>query len=49
MICALLLLLILGITHNNSIINHHECLIGNEKKINGVLFRYCLDYWHFTS
>jgi hypothetical protein len=51
-IFAFLLLIILGIFHTipwfnkNSIINHSECLIGTEKKINGVIFNGCLDYWH---
>ncbi len=31
---------------NNIIISNNECLIGNEKKINGLLFNSCFDYWH---
>jgi hypothetical protein len=31
-----------------SIINHHECVIGKEKKINGILFNGCFDIWHYS-
>lgn len=47
-----LLLLFIGLSitikwfDNNNIINSNECLIGKEKKINGILFNSCVDYWH---
>jgi len=35
---------------NNKIplINNNECLIGKEKKINGLIFNGCLDIWHYS-
>ena len=26
--------------------NNDECLIGKEKKVNGIFFNSCVDYWH---
>lgn len=50
---AYLLLLFIGISisvkwfdKNTYMINHNECLIGKEKKINGLFFNSCVDYWH---
>lgn len=47
------LLLFMAVFHtinwfNNEtiMINHKECLIGEEKKVNGILFNSCLDYHH---
>jgi len=51
---ASILLFILGISltipwfNKNEIINHDECIIGGIKKINGVLFNGCLDFWHIA-
>lgn len=30
--------------NNTNLINHNECLIKQEKKVNGILFNGCLDY-----
>lgn len=49
---AYLLLLFIGFCitvkwfDNNNIINSNECLIGKVKKINGLFFNSCVDYWH---
>jgi len=50
---AYLLLLFIGIcisvgwfNKDTYMTNNDECLIGNEKKVNGIFFNSCVDYWH---
>jgi len=50
---AYLLLLFIGICNSvgwfnkdTYMTNNDECLIGNEKKVNGIFFNSCVDYWH---
>jgi len=31
---------------NSKIINNEECIIGNNKKVNGIIFNGCIDKWH---
>lgn len=45
-----LIILVIVITFSwfilKELINHKECLIGNEKKVNGIFFKGCVDYYH---
>lgn len=49
---VVIILIILGIVitflwfNVKELINHRECLIGDNKKINGLLFNGCIDYYH---
>lgn len=50
---AYLLLLFIGICNSvgwfnkdTYMTNNDECLIGKEKKVNGIFFNSCVDYWH---
>jgi hypothetical protein len=52
---ALIILGIIGIgsivpwfDNKISLINNNECVIGKEKKINGLIFEGCLDIWHYS-
>jgi len=52
-ILASILLIIIGLIitidwffNNNKKIYSHECLIGKIKKVNGLFYNSCFDFWH---
>ena len=53
-ITAVVLLLVIGVVLTSSwrtktsVINNKECIILNEKKLEGILFGGCFDIWHIS-
>lgn len=49
-VAVILIILVIVITFTwfnvKELLNHKECLIGDNKKINGLLFNGCFDYYH---